>query len=213
MHKKISGYRGIVIFYGNPHAQTERLNHAANLHYMSVAAQSIGAAAAIQTPMEQIKEFREEVSYQNWHKVKIKVLTIIRFGGCLRQKGKGKAQASTMDRAKRRKSKIDSFRETARSFRKNTKETVAEVKDSAKVKVSRWSKKVRGESTRQYFSLLLYYEVFATVLTLELLPPFNRRQCGHSTFFHLFPNLMDVCWCDDDTYNPFSYQSFGQYRI
>lgn len=141
-----NGYRGIVIYFGNPHANFEKLRHPANSKFMNNAAQLIAAAAAIQDPMEQVKEFREEVSYQNWHKMKIKILTMVRFGGTLRRTAK-KQTGMTSSRPKvGKRSSIARLHEKSSRLRNDTKATLNEVKESAKNRVSRWLKKVQGGS-------------------------------------------------------------------
>ena len=106
--------------------------------------QLIGAAAAIQDPMKEVKAFREEASYQNWRRMKIKLLTIVRFGGTLRNNNKSQAGMADAPKLQRRSS-MAKLREASTRLRNDAKQTVAEAKDSVKNKVSRWSKKVQGK--------------------------------------------------------------------
>lgn len=99
--------------------------------------------------MKQAKQFREEVSYQNWHRLKVKILTVMRFGGCLRKAMEDNAskKADKLDRPSRkmgRMSSISSFREATRSFRKSARDVIVEAKDGARAKAERWAVKVRG---------------------------------------------------------------------
>lgn len=98
--------------------------------------------------MEQIKSFRKEEAKQNWRKLRIKVLTVVRFGGCLRNAVK---DSSTDNQKKKktntkRRSSIARLSEASVHLRNNTKETLNEAKEAAKNKATRWGKKVRGGS-------------------------------------------------------------------
>ena len=107
----------------------------------------IGAAAAIQTPLKQVKAFRKEEAFNNWHRLKIKLLTIVRMLGVLRysddKKGGG---ISDKPKLEKRKSSVQLLREASVRLRENAKETAEEVKEAAKKKATRWGKKVRGGS-------------------------------------------------------------------
>ena len=97
--------------------------------------------------MGQIKEFREKVSYDNWHRMKIKLLTIVRFMGTLRWEEKRQAGMVDDSSSKlKRKPILEKFREASVRFKKDSKKTIIEVKDSAQMKLSRWGKKVQGGS-------------------------------------------------------------------
>lgn len=142
----INGYRGVVIYFGNPHAQFEKLQHPANTKLINNAAHLIGAAAAIQDPIKQSKAFREEVSYQNWQRMKIKLLTIVRFGGLLRRTAKEQSDMTSKPDATTSKSLILHLRETASRMQNDAKETLNDAKDIAQSKSTRWFKKIRGGS-------------------------------------------------------------------
>ncbi|KAL7533863.1 hypothetical protein ACHAWF_004641, partial [Thalassiosira exigua] len=141
---------GLVIYFGNPHAQPDRLCNPANAQFMKNAAQLIGAAAAVQGPTREVKRFREEVSYQNWHRMKIKLLTIVRFGGSLRRKAREEEDDGGPGGSRRKmyrtKSSLKVFLENAGSYRQSAREAAIEAKDNAKSKISRWGKKVQGGS-------------------------------------------------------------------
>ena len=142
----INGYRGIFIVYGNPHGDRNKLNNPANARFMNNAAQLIGAAAAIQDPIERVLAFRKEEAFNNWHRLKIKLLTIVRMLGVLRYTNENSGGLSS-DRPKlEKKSSIAMLREASARFRENAKETAEEVKEAAKNKATRWGKKVRGGS-------------------------------------------------------------------
>mmetsp|Transcript_17366 Transcript_17366/g.28529 ORF Transcript_17366/g.28529 Transcript_17366/m.28529 type:complete len:566 (+) Transcript_17366:232-1929(+) len=143
----VNGYRGMVIYYGNPHAELSKLNNPINARFMNNAAQLIGAAAAIQTPLKQIKDWRREEAFNNWHRMKIKLLTIVRMLGCVRYSESRKGGSMGGDRAKlQRKSSIAMLREASAKFKENAKETIEVAKEGAKNKATRWAKKIRGGS-------------------------------------------------------------------
>ncbi|KAK1748675.1 hypothetical protein QTG54_000614 [Skeletonema marinoi] len=64
------------------------------IHHSS---QMIGAAAAFRPAQEASEAYLQEKSHQTWRRVKIKILTIMRFGGSLRAKKNGGPQASSGD--------------------------------------------------------------------------------------------------------------------
>ena len=144
----INGYRGIVIMFGNPRAEPEKLNNPANIKFMYSASKLIGSAAEIQSPLEAAQDFREELTNKNWRRLKVKMQAIVRFGGALRRRSdnaealtssKGEANNMSM-RTKRRSSII----QASIYIRDNAKETAEEVKEAAKNKVTRWGKKIQG---------------------------------------------------------------------
>ena len=100
--------------------------------------------------MEQIKSFRKEEAQENWRKLRIKVLTVVRFGGCLRNALKVVDSTTNQKKQKkasmRRRSSIARLSEASVRLRNNTKETLNEAKEAAKNKATRWGKKVRGGS-------------------------------------------------------------------
>ena len=108
----------------------------------------IGAAAAIEGPMNAAKAFREEVSYQNWHRMKMKVLTVIHFGGTLRraEKGHNDNANDAPPKLKRSGSSFAQFREASAQFRSDAKATLNEAKNTLKSRLARWTKKIQGKS-------------------------------------------------------------------
>ena len=106
----------------------------------------IGAAAAIQSPLKQIKAFRREEAFNNWHRMKIKLLTIVRMLGCVKYSDSKSGGGLDGKPKMERKSSIAMLREASAKFRENAKEAVEQAKESAKNKATRWGKKVRGGS-------------------------------------------------------------------
>ena len=116
---------------------------------MYSAAKLIASTSEMQAPLEAAQDFREELTNQNWRRLKVKMQAIVRFGGALRRRrsdngealtsSKGEANNMSM-RSKRRSSII----QASIYIRDNAKETAEEVKEAAKNKVTRWGKKIQG---------------------------------------------------------------------
>ncbi|KAL7472238.1 hypothetical protein ACHAXS_012566 [Conticribra weissflogii] len=169
----INGYRGIAIFFGNPHAEKEKLNDSANTRFIRQAAYFIGAAAALKEPLEGAKAFQEKVNYENWHRMKIKLLTIVRFGGSLRNNSNGDGlRIEGRQKMIRRKSSF----EHALAMKENFKEFTQEAKDGMKSKLARWWVKVRGGNADIPPSFTLrqaMWTFFGVVITHFLLSRLN----------------------------------------
>jgi hypothetical protein len=142
-----NGYRGLVVFFVNPHADPSKLHDPANSNFIKHTSQMIGAAAACQAPLKQVKEMNDKIRNENWHRLKIKLLTIVRFGGSLRR---NKSIEGNPNGGKHyEKAKTSSFvllRDASRRLKEDFKSTVIEAKDEAKTKISRWWQKVQGGS-------------------------------------------------------------------
>ena len=82
----IRGYRGIVVFFGNPHLDPSKLRHRINSRFINYASQLIGAAAAIAEPLEEVQELNRKNAADNWRRLKIKLLLIVRLGGALQRR-------------------------------------------------------------------------------------------------------------------------------
>ena len=145
----------------------------------------IGAAAAIEGPMNAVKAFREEVSYQNWHRIKMKVLTIMRVGGVLRraEKGHNDNANDAPPKLKRSGSSFAQFREASAQFRGDAKATLNEAKNTLKSRLARWTKKIQGEScihTNQNtdankFTIIVC--IISSGGSAGIPPSFTYRQC------------------------------------
>ena len=105
----------------------------------------LGSVAAIQTPLEQQKEFRKLEAYGNWHRLKIKLLTIVWFGGAKKQMPEAQKQAGLgKDDAKDRRSSLQRLQEASVRLRTDFKRTVSEAQDSIRSKATRLAKKCQG---------------------------------------------------------------------
>ena len=106
----------------------------------------LGSVAAIRAPLDQQKEFRKLEAYNNWHRLKIKLLTIVWFGGATKKMPEGQKQTGLgKDDAKMdRRSSLQRLQEASARLRTDFKHTVSEVKDSVRSKATRWAKKCQG---------------------------------------------------------------------
>lgn len=88
------GYRGIVIFFGNPHIDETKLHDERNSKFIKHTAQFIGTAAAMQAPLLEIKRYKERIYEDNWHILKVKMLSVVRFGGVIREQKRQQSSPS-----------------------------------------------------------------------------------------------------------------------
>ena len=105
----------------------------------------------MQAPLEQIQDFREEVTEQNWRRLKVKMQAIVRFSGALRLRStkvdglnNSTSEANNKSMSTRKRSSIV---DVSVRIRENAKETLTEAKEGAKNKATRWGKKIQGGSS------------------------------------------------------------------
>lgn len=141
-----NGYKGIVVIYGNPHGSRSKLNDPINVRFMVHVANLLGSVAAIRTPLDQQKEFRRLEAYNNWHRLKIKLLAVVWFGGATKKMPEGKKQTGLGkdDEKMDRRSSLQRLQDASARLRTDFKQTVSEVKDSVRSKATRWAKKCQG---------------------------------------------------------------------
>lgn len=107
----------------------------------------IGAAAAFRAPEKESNKFLEENAHETWRRVRIKILTIMRFGGTIRAKKRDGAHGSLKGSKRkliRRKSIFKKMYETSVRFRKDFKTAAVQAKDDLKTKANRWVTKMHG---------------------------------------------------------------------
>ena len=75
----IRGFKGIVIFFANPHADAKKLRNNTNSQLIQFAAQFIGSAAAVQNPSQNAKLLRMRRPISNWKILRVKILAVIKF--------------------------------------------------------------------------------------------------------------------------------------
>mmetsp|Transcript_8591 Transcript_8591/g.17611 ORF Transcript_8591/g.17611 Transcript_8591/m.17611 type:complete len:292 (+) Transcript_8591:1113-1988(+) len=90
----VYGYQGIVIFFGNPHIAETKLHDERNSKFIKHTAQFIGTAAALQAPLQEIKRYKKRIYEDNWHVLKVKMLSVVRFGGVIREQKRGQNSSS-----------------------------------------------------------------------------------------------------------------------
>ena len=142
----VKNFRGMVIYFANPHGDFEHLNCDVNKTMIHHSSQMIGAAAAFRPAQEASEAYLQEKSHQTWRRVKIKILTIMRFGGSLRAKKNGGPQASSGDDKKngKRRSTFAKVHELSVRVRKDFKKTAIQAKDDLETKANRWVSKMHG---------------------------------------------------------------------
>jgi len=147
----------------------------------------LGSSVAIQAQICDIKAFRDKIRHDNWHITKVKVTSIIRFGGSLRKEAAAHCadikQENTKD--KRRAYSIQKIRDVSIRLRTNAKEIATEAKDNAKAKLSRYLKKIQGGSAgippsfTNSQTLLTFIGVFITHLILSRLDLFIKIESNN----------------------------------
>mmetsp|Transcript_14784 Transcript_14784/g.30283 ORF Transcript_14784/g.30283 Transcript_14784/m.30283 type:complete len:554 (+) Transcript_14784:423-2084(+) len=142
----VKNFRGMVIYFANPHGDPDHLNSDVNKQMIHHSSQMIGAAAAFRPAQEASEAYLQEKSHQTWRRVKIKILTIMRFGGSLRAKKNGGPQASSGDDKKngKRRSTFAKVHELSVRVRKDFKKTAIQAKDDLETKANRWVSKMHG---------------------------------------------------------------------
>ncbi|KAL7512061.1 hypothetical protein ACHAXN_009021 [Cyclotella atomus] len=141
---------------------------------MHSAAQVIGSSAATQAKIQDVENFRKKIRHDNWHITKIKVKTIVRFGGSLR---KEEAQSSNLkdDIGKPKRSSSTLQPRSIHAFPCECNRRCYRSKNQSKAKMTRYLKKVHGGSAYipPFFSnsqiLLTFVGVFITHLILSRL--------------------------------------------
>mmetsp|Transcript_25429 Transcript_25429/g.39931 ORF Transcript_25429/g.39931 Transcript_25429/m.39931 type:complete len:564 (-) Transcript_25429:73-1764(-) len=143
---EVKNYRGMIIYFANPHGDPNHLNSHVNLQMIHHSSHLIGAAAAFRAPQKESNTFLKENAHQTWRRVRTKVLTIMRFGGTLRAKKKDGAhnslKGSKQERTK--KSTLARIHEVSVRLRTDFKKTATQAKDDLQAKANRWVTKMHG---------------------------------------------------------------------
>ena len=115
--------------------------------FMHNSAQMIGSSVAIQAQLDDIKAYRNKIRYDNWRITKIKVKTIVRFGGTLRKDApEVNGLQNGTDKSKGGVSTLEKIRDVSFRLRTNAKEVAIEAKETARTNGSRYLKKLQGGS-------------------------------------------------------------------
>jgi len=163
----VRGFRGIVIFYANPHADSGKLRSSQNSQLIQLAAEFIGTAAAINAPIQRAMELKNKRPKNNWNRLRVKILAVVRFRRPIfRRRGRSVSLGSpTMERVnsfRRSMKRVASFRlnressykllSEARTHLRNgveqsikiTQQKVVDAQYASKAKAMKWWQKVQG---------------------------------------------------------------------
>ncbi|KAL7456513.1 hypothetical protein ACHAWC_009335, partial [Mediolabrus comicus] len=162
---QIHGFKGIVIFFANPHADGRKLRDKTNSQMIKYAANFIGAVAALQLPLQNAQVLQKNRPVTNWRILRAKILTIIAFQRPIRAKrkrGRSRSSSGSWGSQLRRADsftmglkKIGSFamnREESLRFLSNAttklksdmRKSVADIQHISKTKSMKWWTKIQG---------------------------------------------------------------------
>ncbi len=74
-------FRGMVVFFANPHADEYKLNSPNNIRMIQYAAQCIGSVAAMRNEANETARVKKRIYKKNWKCLKAKILAAVRFRG------------------------------------------------------------------------------------------------------------------------------------
>lgn len=157
----VRGFKGIVVFFANPHADVKKLSDHINSKLIEFAAQFIGSAAAVQAPLQNARLLRTRRPISNWKILRVKILAVIKFQRPIfvRRRGRSRSWGSpTLQRSdsfkliKRAASiamvdREQSFKilsEATAQLKRDVKKGVVDVQYQTKVKTIKWWKKMQG---------------------------------------------------------------------
>jgi len=168
---EVRGFRGIVIFYANPHADARKLRNPDNSHLIQFAAQFIGAAAAIHLPVKTAILLKNRLPKNNWNRLRVKIMAVVRFRrplgrrrGCSRSygsptmrrvnsfhQGMRRAASLVMNREESFKLLSEASTRMRNDVQKSvvdvmeiTRKSVVDVQYASKAKGMKWWQKVKG---------------------------------------------------------------------
>ena len=72
-------FRGMVVFFANPHAEECKLNSPNNVRMIQYAAQAIGSVAAMRYENAETVRVKKRMFQKNWRILKAKIMTAVRF--------------------------------------------------------------------------------------------------------------------------------------
>ncbi|KAL7535602.1 hypothetical protein ACHAXR_006595 [Thalassiosira sp. AJA248-18] len=156
----IRGYRGIVVFYANPHADARKLRDDANSQLIQFAAQFIGSAAAIHNPIQNAILAKNRRPISNWKRLRVKIMAVIKFQRpCIRRRSRsGSFGSPSMRRvdsfklgmrrvasfAMNREDSLKILSDATSRLKKDIEKTVIDVQYASKAKGMKWWQKVQG---------------------------------------------------------------------
>ena len=171
----IQGFKGIVVFFANPHADVKKLRDSTNSQLIEYAAHFIGSAAAVQVPLQNARLLRTRRPIINWNILRVKILAVIRFQRPIHVRMRGRSRSwgsptlrkSDSFKLLRRAASValinreESFKilsEATARLKSDVKRGVVDIQHQSKVKTIKWWNKVQGGHA-------------------EIPPPFNATQC------------------------------------
>jgi len=157
----IRGFKGIVVFFANPHADMKKLSDNTNSKLIEFAAQFIGSAVAVQVPLQNAKLLRTRRPISNWNILRVKILAVIKFQRPIhvRMRGRSRSWGSPSLRRSdsfhmlRRAASValinreESFKilsEATARLKSDVKKSVVDIQHQSKVKTIKWWQKVQG---------------------------------------------------------------------
>lgn len=171
----IQGFKGIVVFFANPHADVKKLKDSTNSQLIEYAAHFIGSAAAVQAPLQHARLLRTRRPILNWNILRVKILAVIRFQRPIHIRTRGRSRSWGSPTLRRNNSFIllkraasiamidrkESFKilsEATVRLKSDVKKGVVDIQEQSRVKTLKWWNKVQGGHA-------------------EIPPPFNNTQC------------------------------------
>ena len=98
-------FRGMVVFFVNPHAEIYKLNSPNNIRMFQYAAQCIGSVAAMRYESRETARVKKSMYKKNWNLLKAKIMTTVRFRLPLRRDAsKNNVNGSDVNGGNRRQS-------------------------------------------------------------------------------------------------------------
>ena len=155
-------FKGLVVFFANPHADEGRLEHPTNVKLIKNAAQCIGSVLAVQCTTDEAVAVKKERQLSNWKRTRTKISVAVRFRLPLRRKDSLKKKEDSeqfrlgnlvvsMQKNKSKKKEANTFQKLARrgtllmeSTRSYAQSSFTEVQYLLKSKGMKWVTKVQG---------------------------------------------------------------------
>jgi len=198
----VRGFKGIVVFFANPHADARKLRDRTNSQLIQCAAQFIGSAAAMQNPLQNAKLMRTRRPILNWKTLRAKILAVIKFQRPLHVKRRGRSRSWGNQSLRRvnsftllrraastvmldREASFKMLSEATTRLKMDVQKGVVDIQNKSKVKTMKWWKKVHGghasipPSFNTTQCLWTFVGVFVTHVILSKLGVFLARRQYH----------------------------------
>ncbi|KAL3804497.1 hypothetical protein HJC23_002536 [Cyclotella cryptica] len=155
----IPGFRGIIIFFANPYSDRRKLCLDNNAQLILRSACYIAAAAALLVPMKIASDIKNNQSIENWRRLRLKILAIVRFQKPLLVRrsrvtsnlrtGKG-SFVLTLERMKSmtREKSFKILSNAATESRRKIATAMVDIQHAAKARCMKWLTKLKGGNAR-----------------------------------------------------------------